>query len=96
MNISRYSENHNASGCNIIFILSYFLICEFVFNHNERLWFIGAAIIFVDFTVCGHDYDIMIVNRQLGDTDLQSAFSLGFTEDVHDYWKKKIFCNYFI
>lgn len=32
----------------------------------------------------------MMLNRHLGDTDLQSAFSLGFTEDVHDHEKVDI------
>lgn len=60
MNMSWYTKHCNAMplGGYTVFIWSYFFNLERVFLIIIRLWFIGAAIIFVNCTVSGHDYDI--------------------------------------
>lgn len=100
MNISWYTKNHNASGWihNSYFILFFFFF-QRLFLIITRLWFIGAAIIFVNYTVCGHDYDIMIIFFYIQSRDnwVTLFYSLLFhwylLKKVHDYLKKKNVCE---
>lgn len=58
-----------------------------------KLWFIGAAIIFVNYTVCWHDYDFFFFYIQTrdnwGHAVLQSTVSLVFTQKMYAYLKLK-------